>query len=215
MFLNCPKIKTKKIRTCLATGEFGSLMVVWWLSHLWLFCKPTDCSLPGSSVHGIFQDISSSMGSSWSSDRTQVFCVSCIVGRFLPLSHLGSPVYSQCEADWGCRILLGCPWAIFSLSLMQCVHSTGPFPCIRWAKKPAENEAGHAAPYFPDQSRWGSGKQQLNSSKTCLAKRKVGLFRFVLSWHKRNCMNWSNDILLCFVQSNLRKLRPLLFFPPP
>ena len=29
---------------------------------------------------------------------------------------------------------------------------------------------------FPDRSRWGSGKQQLNSFKTCLAKRKVGLY---------------------------------------
>ena len=23
--------------------------------HVWLFCDPMDCSLPGSSVHGIFQ----------------------------------------------------------------------------------------------------------------------------------------------------------------
>ena len=48
-------------------------------------CDPTDCSLPGSSVHGIFQArvlewvaISFSRGSSWPRDRTWV---SCIVGR--------------------------------------------------------------------------------------------------------------------------------------
>ena len=48
-------------------------------------CDPMDCSLPGSSVHGIFQArelewvaISFSRGSSWPRDRTQV---SCIVGR--------------------------------------------------------------------------------------------------------------------------------------
>ena len=48
-------------------------------------CEPTDCSLPGSSVHGIFQArvlelvaISFSRWSSWPRDRTWV---SCIVGR--------------------------------------------------------------------------------------------------------------------------------------
>ena len=47
---------------------------------------PMDCSLPGSSVHGIFQArilewvaISSSRGSSWPRDRTQV---SHFAGRF-------------------------------------------------------------------------------------------------------------------------------------
>ena len=51
-------------------------------STLW---NPMDCSLPGSSIHGIHQArilewtaISFSMGSSRSRDRTQV---SCIVGR--------------------------------------------------------------------------------------------------------------------------------------
>ena len=48
-------------------------------------CDPMDCSLPGSSVHGIFQarvlewgPISFSRRSSWPRNRTQV---SCIVGR--------------------------------------------------------------------------------------------------------------------------------------
>ena len=48
-------------------------------------CDPKDCSLPGSSVHGIFQArvlewvaISFSRGSSWTRDQTQV---SCIAGR--------------------------------------------------------------------------------------------------------------------------------------
>ena len=45
-------------------------------------CDPIDCSPPGSSVHGISQGrmlewvaISSSRGSSWLRDQTQVFCV--------------------------------------------------------------------------------------------------------------------------------------------
>ena len=48
--------------------------------------NPMDCSLPGSSVHGILQPrileqvaISFSRGSSWPRDQTQV---SCIIGRF-------------------------------------------------------------------------------------------------------------------------------------
>ena len=50
---------------------------------------PVDCSLPGSSVHGIFLTrilervaISSSRGSSRLRDRTHVSCVSCNAGRF-------------------------------------------------------------------------------------------------------------------------------------
>ena len=52
-------------------------------------CDPRDCSLPGSSVHGILQArildwvaISSSRGSSHPKDCTQV---SCIAGGFFTL----------------------------------------------------------------------------------------------------------------------------------
>ena len=56
------------------------------LSRVWLFCDPTDCSLPGSFLHGIFQArilewaaTPSSRGSSRPRDRT---CMSCI-GRWI------------------------------------------------------------------------------------------------------------------------------------
>ena len=52
-----------------------------------ILCDPMDCSLPGSSVHGI----SSSRGSSRPRVQTRVSCVSCIVRWILSLSHLGSP----------------------------------------------------------------------------------------------------------------------------
>ena len=59
-------------------------------------CDPMDCSLPGSSVHGIFQArilewvaISFSRGTSWPRDRTRV---SCIVGRYLPSEPQGKPL---------------------------------------------------------------------------------------------------------------------------
>ena len=58
------------------------------LSHV-QFCDPMDCSLPGSSIHGIFQarvlewvTISFSRGSSQPRDQTQV---SCTVGRHLTI----------------------------------------------------------------------------------------------------------------------------------
>ena len=58
------------------------------LSYVWL-CNHTDCSPPGSSIHGILPArilewivISSSRGYSWPRDQTHVSWVSCIVGRF-------------------------------------------------------------------------------------------------------------------------------------
>ena len=60
-------------------------------------CDPMDCSLPGSSVHGIFQArileqvaISYSWGSSQPGDQTSVSCLHWQADS-LPLSHLGSP----------------------------------------------------------------------------------------------------------------------------
>ena len=65
-------------------------------------CDPINCSLPGSSVHGIFQAkileqlaTSYSQGSSWPRDRT---CVSCILHwqvDSLPLAPPGKPTWHQ------------------------------------------------------------------------------------------------------------------------
>ena len=90
-------------------------------------CDPMDCSLPGSSVHGILQArilewvaISFSRGSSWPRNRTPV---SCIAGRFglsfsKALKWLKSPCFSQklgiFSVDLGTALfapylLLSCP----------------------------------------------------------------------------------------------------------
>ena len=60
---------------------------------------PMDCSLPGSSVHGISQArilewvaIFFSWGSSWPRDQTHVFCIDRRV--LYSLSHQGSPSWS-------------------------------------------------------------------------------------------------------------------------
>ena len=73
-------------------------------------CDPMDCSLPGSSVHGILQariqergTIPFSRGSSRSRDRTHV---SCTAGRFFfsfffyHLSHQGNPMFRRGRAKF-------------------------------------------------------------------------------------------------------------------
>ena len=67
-------------------------------------CDPTDCSLPGSSVCGMFQArilewvaIFFSRGSSWPRDRTQglLYC------RLIPyLIHQGSPTLSTAKVNF-------------------------------------------------------------------------------------------------------------------
>ena len=64
------------------------------LSHVQLW-DPMDCSLPGSSVHGISQArilewiaMSFSKGSSWSRDRTSI---SCIAGKLFTTESPGKP----------------------------------------------------------------------------------------------------------------------------
>ena len=68
-------------------GERKSTYTKVWVTQLCpTLCDPMDCSLPGSSVHGIFQarilewvDIPFTRGSSWPRDWTWF---SCIAGRF-------------------------------------------------------------------------------------------------------------------------------------
>ena len=73
--------------------------------------SPVDCSLPNSSVYGIFQArilegvaISYPRGSSWPREWTHISWVSCIDRWILlPLGHLGSP---QNDKSWRLWI----PW---------------------------------------------------------------------------------------------------------
>ena len=72
-------------------------------------CDPMNCSLPGSSAHGILQArmlewvaISFSRGSSWPRSRTRV---SCIAGRFFITELWGKWLLFLTEVD----ALLQCP----------------------------------------------------------------------------------------------------------
>ena len=64
-------------------------------------CNVMGCSLPGSSVHGVFQArilewvaISLSRGSSWTRDWTCISSISRLILFFSPLSHLGTTLTS-------------------------------------------------------------------------------------------------------------------------
>ena len=66
------------------------------LQSFLILCNPVDCSLPGSSVYGIFEArilewvaIPFSRGSSGPRDLTCIFCGSCIAGRFFATELLG------------------------------------------------------------------------------------------------------------------------------
>ena len=86
-------------------------------------CDPMDCSLSGSSVHGIFQArvlewiaISFSRGSSQTRKQNRV---SCIAGRgFYRLSHQGSPKHHAAAA--AAKSLQSCP------TLCDPIHSSPP-----------------------------------------------------------------------------------------
>ena len=81
-------IVTKKLVT---SKLITSICEIWKVT----LCNSMDCSLPGSSVHGILQGrilewvaFLFSRGSSWPRDQTQG---SCTAGRFFyPLNHQGS-----------------------------------------------------------------------------------------------------------------------------
>ena len=61
---------------------------------------PMNCSLPGSSIHGIHQTrilervaMSSSRGSSQPRDQTRASCISCIAGGFFTTEPPGKPQF--------------------------------------------------------------------------------------------------------------------------
>ena len=102
-----------------------------------------DCGPPGSSVHGILQArtlewvaISFSRGFSRSGHKTRISCVSCVGGRFLPLSRLGSPwagirgLYHQCHrrTPGGCCCAVAKPCPTLCDSTLQ--HARLPCPSL-------------------------------------------------------------------------------------
>ena len=80
------------------------------LSHVWLFATPLDCSLPGSSVHGILQTrilecavMPSYRGSSRPRDWTWI---SLIVGRFFTVWATRDARPCRCYPNLTTRLVL-------------------------------------------------------------------------------------------------------------
>ena len=99
-------------------------------------CSPMDCSLPGSSIHGILQArilewvaISFSRGSSWSTDWTRVFC---IAGSFFTN-------WATCwDSPWR---LKGGSLAAKSRTHVDPIHWLSPLgPHITWTRAEQQRE---------------------------------------------------------------------------
>ena len=123
------------------------------LNHFQLFGGPMDCSLPGSSVHGIFQArikewaaTSSSRESSLPRDRTWVCCVSWI-GRQI-LYHWARPRHSPLEGLLAALVHLKAAAVEGGVQEGHTVHRRAPGhvedPC---AEQAASGQA--PAPYYP------------------------------------------------------------------
>ena len=95
------------------------------LSHVRLFVTPVDCSLPGSSVHGILQArilewvaITFSTGSSRPRDRTRSSChISCIADRFFTTEPPGELISYKSESYI-------CPFVTGSFRLAECLQDS-------------------------------------------------------------------------------------------
>ena len=71
---------------------------VWMFSRVWLFCNLMDYSLPGSSIHVIFQArilegviISFSKGSSWPGIEPASYVSPALAGRLITTAPPGKP----------------------------------------------------------------------------------------------------------------------------
>ena len=116
-----------------------------------------DCSLPGSSVHGILQArilegvaVSFSRGFPQPGDQTCISCVSCIVGRFFPIEPLGKTLTTICIyfewslnwSDFACKQLCSRSFCRGSVSIYFSVFEEAcllPF----FLKNIVTSEVGH------------------------------------------------------------------------
>ena len=116
------------------------------LSHVQFFCDPVDCSLSGSSVHGILQArilewvaISSSRGFSQPRDQTCVSCVSpALQAGSLPLAPPGKS-QKPLIISGGSVLFLPCPvqqpldrWAVAYLNVTTVTKELNFKSCIEF-----------------------------------------------------------------------------------
>ena len=113
------------MHTCLWLNKYILVWVLSYFSHERLF-DPMDCSLPGSSLHGILQArilewvaMPSSRESSQTSDQTHASCVSWMAGMFFITEPSRKPyiyhiyILKEKEIEWDAwesvadRVVLG------------------------------------------------------------------------------------------------------------
>ena len=152
-------------------------------------CDPMDCSLPGSSVHGIFQArvlewvaISFSRGSSWPRYQTWVFCLAAYS------LHQGSPELGYKESwalkNWcfGTVVLEKTLESPLDCKEIQPVNPKGNQTWIFTGRTDAEAETPIL--WSPDAKNWvigkdpGSGKDWRREEKGMTEDEMVG-------WHHR------------------------------
>ena len=99
-------------------------------------CNPVDCSLPGSSTHGIFQArilewaaISSSRGSSGHRDQTLVSCISC-TGRRIH-HHWETPFAYLDRHKLHAHIVFTVCLRLFSVLQISCCSIAKSHPTLR------------------------------------------------------------------------------------
>ena len=111
---------------------FGYTVVVL-LSCVWLVCDPMDCSLQGSSVHGILQArilgwaaISSSRESSWPRDQTHV----SLLDRWILCHWAGRKPWVHCTNVFSNKLFI---WSGISVQFSRSVMSDSATP---WTAAP-------------------------------------------------------------------------------
>ena len=133
-------------------------------------CNPMDCSLPGSSVHGILQvrilewvAISFSRGSSQPRDQTCFSCVSCIGRQVLyQPSYQGSPIYIE--------------WSLNPVSIRGVLRgskeNTNKPECVLFLE-PENEKSSSRITFLVLTSFWSSGNlQKLMKQDLCLSQRQ-------------------------------------------
>ena len=121
-------------------------------------CDPTDCSLTGSSVHGILQArilewvaISFSRGSSWFRDWTHVSCISCfgrqVLYHFSARSQLQR---AQClSCSWSSPLTHRGLWVNICC---VCIWEDTPVSSIQPKEQDKSSLSPSSTPSFPPQS---------------------------------------------------------------
>ena len=121
------------------TQHCKSNMCVCLLSHVWLY-DPTDCSHPGSSVHGICQARILKLGCHFllwrifpTRDKTHISCISCTAGGFFTTAPLAAGLFLATQSY---PTLCSLPGSSMSIAILQA-------RILEWVSIPSSRGASH------------------------------------------------------------------------